>query len=444
MTRERMTAQLSNLLRALVTAAALAAAALCLPSLGCGSSSGGGESTPDASQPLVITVAGQVLSSQGEPLDGVKVWIADRESVTTGADGRFAFPDVRIPYALAASFGRVVKVLDALTSESPVVAFDAAAVNQRSSQIAGRLQGWEPPDDPRDTLVMFSFAATSSPCETMHEQSDVDADGAYQASFVWFCSDDSLTGVLDVLEYEVNAETKAVTYHTHGQKDALTLRDRGSLANVDVPMQPIEGQTLSGTAVIPAGMQPNEASFGGLARERRRLIPYGTLTWDATSGELRLPIPVVTGWAPFLSLMATPSIGSVAQTTLTWTGAANQTLIASPLTFLALPRQKGPADKAVDVSTADATLSWEGDLGAEIPSGAERVFAVVLRPSTAGRSRIEITTPSASLDVAALAALPVELERGEKYSWTVQAIERRGGEVLRTARSDLLTFTTAR
>jgi hypothetical protein len=312
-----------------------------------GGGSAGGGSSGGGSSGGMITVAGHVLNSFGEPLSNATVVVIGATSTTTDTNGAFSIPSVTTPYTIStvASIGTttLITVVTKLTRADPTLFALGAGTPPNTGQVTGNLMGavMLPTPTGRQTNVLFESPETSS--------SSFVTSNPYDVSLGWF-GPTTTTGNVHALQLTVDANGLPMTYNGYGNITNVVLANGNMATMKDINLTAVSAALVSGSVTVPTGMTLAEKDIA-------LVLGKGSLSLAAEttmSASFAYNTPVIANATLDVSASAT---GSSRVTQYTKHGvAANATGVSLPLATP--PALSLPVGAATGIDLATQSFTW--------------------------------------------------------------------------------------
>jgi len=361
----------------------------------CGGSEGTGPTTK-------INVSGVAQDGLGEPIGGAVVLVQGQPSVTTGSDGRFAIPNVAVPYDIALivsgrNFGILYK---GLTRADPTLLDPDDPGVEQSAIVAGTA----PPAPDKLTLVFFISGR--------HVVGGGFADpttGQFAITARWHGATTTHAGTLHLLRYTIGASGTPASYDGYASKplavSAGGTSSGNDFATADIA-DPVE-QTISGTVAVPAGYTLIRRSlyvfFGR--------VPVVWQEQGTLSNAFTYTVPAVAGTS--FSVLASAADAASRGSDFFKIGiAGNSANVSIPLEPAAQLASPPDGAAAVDVTTP---FRWTSAGGAGVD-----IFEAF--PDNTANPRLFVFTTSGDAKLPDLTAAGLALPGSASYHWRIDRI----------------------
>lgn len=216
--------------------------------LGCGE---------DALSPAADEVRGQVIDTSLDPVPGAVVSAGDH-SVRTDSHGRFALPDVAVPYdLLVIPYGRNASLYRGLTRRDPVLLANLGHGFNRSAELRARI----PPQQPFEFETSRAFVGRGIEV-TLFSGSFIPSTGEIRAFPRWF-GPETVAGTLNLLRWKLEAGLPLGEFAVARRQ--LVLRHGGLHENLDFGPGDFETAgtlRLRGRITPPAGYTHRSRHLG--------------------------------------------------------------------------------------------------------------------------------------------------------------------------------------
>ena len=204
--------------------------------------------------PATSPVAGRVVDSAGNPVEGVVVLVGDKPAVTSDAQGAFQVEGVGATYDATVLGPARVDAFKGLTRRDPVF---RVAVPGRSN--TARIRGTVPVAGDRVTGVYFTPNDVAVPVFASP------LGGQYSLSVFW-TGPPTITGTFHVVRWTMGGDGLPVEYDGFASR-SLVLVDGETTDNVDFSPEnladPPEAR-ISGTVQIPGGYELSSISIAAI------------------------------------------------------------------------------------------------------------------------------------------------------------------------------------
>lgn len=370
---------------------------------------------PDPGGGSTITVAGKVLTGDGQPIEGASILIPGngRQAVALDSTGSFSIEGVTAPYDVivvqrALRSATVYKGLSRRDPTLPVIT-DAEETDGRKATLAGTVTGGSTPyNDDVPTNVEFVSANGSSGTQ-------VDPEGTYSTEVSWNGSS-SITGSLFAIQLESSSPFLPPTgYLGYGRRDNVTLNAGTTSSAIDVAMNSVTSARLAGTitaptdyelAMISVGLMPEQNINVGLFRAFDTSSPFDYVVPEISQSTLSMEVMAVKG---DVSNPENAAVSILYKKGLT-AGTSNAALV------LQEPSRPGqPADGAT-VVTRTTEFSWTAFTG-----GIHMVRFQEEEPAT-GTSpyTVSVFTSGTQTTLPDLSTVDMGLPASTRFTWRVQ------------------------
>lgn len=256
----------------------------------CGGGGGGtpGAGVDDPGDPPAgdLTVVVRVLSQRGDPQPNVAVVLDDAGPALTDLTGRVQFTEVAAPYDVTVfdPADNIATVYVGLQRADPVLRLHADAP-ERTVSLEGQITGGI--GFPMPALHVLEVHASVEGVGHVGKLGPSPVSGYYISGPLTWRGEATARLTLATLQYAVDTEGHALSFTGYGER-TITVEDGDVLTDVNLVMEPVGTEVVSGTVSLPPGFQPVQR-YATVHVTRDTSLQLPNAPWDPEAFAFRVP-----------------------------------------------------------------------------------------------------------------------------------------------------------